>query len=195
MAALQSSMTALQSSMTSLSISSSNSFFGQRFSPTLYPTPVKSVEKPCLIVMRLKRWERKECKPNSLPVLQKMHVRLGDTVKVIAGNEKGKIGEVIRLFKHNSTVIVKDMNIKTKHVKPKEQGEPGQIVKVEGPIHSSNVMLYSKDKEVHSRVGHKILEDGSRVRYLVKTGEIIDNKDDWKRVTKEKKQELEKVEA
>ncbi|XP_026422510.1 50S ribosomal protein L24, chloroplastic-like [Papaver somniferum] len=195
MAALQSSMTALQSSMTALSISSSNSFFGQRFSPTLYPTPVKSVEKPCLIVMRLKRWERKECKPNSLPVLQKMHVRLGDTVKVIAGNEKGKIGEVIRLFKHNSTVIVKDMNIKTKHVKPKEQGEPGQIVKVEGPIHSSNVMLYSKEKEVHSRVGHKILEDGSRVRYLVKTGEIIDNKDDWKRVTKEKKQELEKVEA
>ncbi|KAI3849016.1 hypothetical protein MKX03_011459 [Papaver bracteatum] len=195
MAALQSSMTALQSSMTSLSISSSNSFFGQRFSPTLYPTPVKSVEKPCLIVMRLKRWERKECKPNSLPVLQKMHVRLGDTVKVIAGNEKGKIGEIIRLFKHNSTVIVKDMNIKTKHVKPKEQGEPGQIVKVEGPIHSSNVMLYSKEKEVHSRVGHKILEDGSRVRYLVKTGEIIDNKDDWKRVTKEKKQELEKVEA
>lgn len=195
MSALQSSMTALQSSMTSLSISSSNSFFGQRFSPTLYPTPVKSVEKPCLIVMRLKRWERKECKPNSLPVLQKMHVRLGDTVKVIAGNEKGKIGEIIRLFKHNSTVIVKDMNIKTKHVKPKEQGEPGQIVKVEGPIHSSNVMLYSKEKEVHSRVGHKILEDGSRVRYLVKTGEIIDNKDDWKRVTKEKKQELEKVEA
>ncbi|KAI3965447.1 hypothetical protein MKW92_029667 [Papaver armeniacum] len=195
MAALQSSMTALQSSMTALSISSSNSFFGQRFSPTLYPTPVKSVEKPCLIVMRLKRWERKECKPNSLPVLQKMHVRLGDTVKVIAGNEKGKIGEVIRLFKHNSTVIVKDMNIKTKHVKPKEQGEPGQIVKVEGPIHSSNVMLYSKEKEVHSRVGHKILEDGSRVRYLVKTGEIIDNKDDWKRVTKAKNKELEKVEA
>ncbi|KAI3971980.1 hypothetical protein MKX01_030181 [Papaver californicum] len=195
MAALQSSMTALQSSMTALSISSSNSFLGQRFSPLLYPTQVKSVEKPCLIVMKLKRWERKECKPNSLPVLQKMHVRLGDTVKVIAGNEKGKIGEIIRLFKHNSTVIVKDMNIKTKHVKSKEQGEPGQIVKVEGPIHSSNVMLYSKEKEVHSRVGHKILEDGSRVRYLIKTGEIIDNKDDWKRVTKEKNQELEKVEA
>ncbi|MCL7051551.1 hypothetical protein MKW94_020056 [Papaver nudicaule] len=148
-----------------------------------------------ILLLQLKRWERKECKPNSLPVLQKMHVRLGDTVKVIAGNEKGKIGEIIRLFKHNSTVIVKDMNIKTKHVKSKEQGEPGQIVKVEGPIHSSNVMLYSKEKEVHSRVGHKILEDGSRVRYLIKTGEIIDNKDDWKRFTKEKKQELEKVEA
>ncbi|MCL7023514.1 hypothetical protein MKW94_025003 [Papaver nudicaule] len=163
---------------------------------SLYPSNnVKNICSYGWCLICLNRWERKECKPNSLPVLQKMHVRLGDTVKVIAGNEKGKIGEIIRLFKHNSTVIVKDMNIKTKHVKSKEQGEPGQIVKVEGPIHSSNVMLYSKEKEVHSRVGHKILEDGSRVRYLIKTGEIIDNKDDWKRFTKEKKQELEKVEA
>ncbi|OVA13167.1 Ribosomal protein L24 [Macleaya cordata] len=186
-------MAALQSSMTTLSLSS-NSFLGQRFSPSLYPVPVKSVEKPCLIVMRLKRWERKECKPNSLPVLQKMHVKLGDTVKVIAGNEKGKVGEITRIFKHNSTVIVKDMNLKTKHMKSREEGEPGQIVKVEGPIHSSNVMLYSKEQNVASRVGHKILEDGSRVRYLIKTGEIIDNKENWKRVSKEK-QLAEKVEA
>lgn len=59
-----------------------------------------------------------------------MHVKLGDTVKIISGHEKGKIGEVVRLFKHNSTVIVKDMNLKTKHVKSKEEGEPGQILKV-----------------------------------------------------------------
>ncbi|PIA50841.1 hypothetical protein AQUCO_01200249v1 [Aquilegia coerulea] len=155
---------------------------------------VNRVEKPCLTVMKLKRWERKECKPNSLPVLHKMHVRIGDTVKVISGHEKGKIGEVVRLFKHNSTVIVKDMNLKTKHMKSKEQGEPGQIVKVEGPIHSSNVMLYSKEKEVASRVGHKILEDGSRVRFLIKTGEIIDSKEKWIKVFKEKK-ETEKAES
>ena len=81
-------------------------------------------------MLQLKRWERKECKSNSLPVLHKMHVKLGDTVKVIAGHDKGKIGEISRIFKHNSTVIVKDINLKTKHMKSREQGEPGQIVQV-----------------------------------------------------------------
>ncbi|KAG9454270.1 hypothetical protein H6P81_007174 [Aristolochia fimbriata] len=179
-------MAALQSSMAALSLSSS-SFLGQRLSPSLYAAPaLKTEEKPCLIVMKLKRWERKECKPNSLPVLHKMHVKLGDTVKVISGREKGKIGEVTRIFKHNSTVIVKDLNLKTKHVKSREEGEQGQIIKVEGPIHSSNVMLYSKEKEVASRVGHKILEDGTRARYLIKTGEVIDSKENWKQRVKEK---------
>lgn len=141
--------------------------------------------------MKLKRWERIKCKPNSLPILHKMHVKLGDTVKVIAGRDKGKIGEITQIFKHNSTVIVKDINLKTKHMKSKEQGEPGQIVKIEASIHSSNVMLYSKDQEVASRVGHKILEDGSRVRYLIKTGEIIDSAENWKKVHKEKEKEKE----
>jgi hypothetical protein len=78
---------------------------------------------------QLKRWERKKCKPNSLPVLHKMHVRIGDTVQVIAGREKGKVGEVARLFKHNSTVIVKGLNLKSKHKKGTED-EPGEIVMV-----------------------------------------------------------------
>ncbi|ERM99848.1 hypothetical protein AMTR_s00098p00115780 [Amborella trichopoda] len=146
---------------------------------------VNFADKPCLI-MKLKRWERKECKPNSLPVLHKLHVKVGDTVKLISGKEKGKIGEITRLFRHNSTVIVKDINLKTKHMKSREQGEPGQIVKVEAPIHSSNVMLYSKEQKVASRVGHKILEDGTRVRYLLKTGEVIDSAENWKKVIKDR---------
>lgn len=79
---------------------------------------------------QLKRWERKECKPNSLPVLHKMHVKAGDTVKVIAGCDKGKIGEITKVFRHNSTVMVKDINLKTKHVKKREEEEQGQIIKV-----------------------------------------------------------------
>ncbi|XP_072954649.1 large ribosomal subunit protein uL24c-like [Typha angustifolia] len=183
-------MAALQSSMASLSISS-NSFLGQRFAPLLPSSSIKFLDKPCPVVMRLKRWERKECKPNSLPVLHKMHVKVGDTVKIIAGREKGKVGEITQIFKHNSTVIVKDMNLKTKHMKSREQGEPGQIVKIEAPIHSSNMMLYSKEQNVASRVGHKILEDGSRVRYLIKTGEIIDSAENWKRAIKERKENKE----
>ncbi|KAL1299323.1 hypothetical protein HN51_043767 [Arachis hypogaea] len=183
--AASAAMAALQSSMTSLSLSS-NSFLGQRLSP---PSPLlsKSAENPCLIVMKLKRWERKKCKPNSLPILHKMHVKVGDTVKIISGHEKGKVGEIVRLFKHNSTVIVKDINLKTKHMKSREEGEPGQIIKIEGPIHSSNVMLYSKDQNVASRVGHKVLDNGKRVRYLIKTGEIIDSAENWKKLKEEDK--------
>ncbi|KAI3457012.1 hypothetical protein Pfo_013675 [Paulownia fortunei] len=187
-------MAALQSSFTSLNLSS-NSFLGHRFSHSLCSPLVKPTEPPCSIVARLYRWEQKECKPNSLPVLQKMHVKVGDTVKVISGNDKGKIGEVTRVIKHNSSILVKDINLKTKHVKSKEEGEQGQIIKIEAPIHSSNVMLYSKDENVTSRVGHKTLENSKRGRYLIKTGEIIDSAENWKRAIKEKEQSTEAIAA
>ncbi|KAK4745818.1 hypothetical protein SAY87_012130 [Trapa incisa] len=183
-------MAALHSSMTALSLSS-NSFLGQRLSPNLAsPIPVNFTVKPCLIVAKLKRWERKECKPNSLPVVHKMHVKIGDTVKVIAGRDKGKTGEITKIFKHNSSVVVQEVNLKTKHVKSREEGEPGQILKIEAPIHSSNVMLYSKEQNVTSRVGHKMLDSGKRVRYLIKTGEIIDSVDNWQK-SKESKDKTE----
>lgn len=92
------------------------------------------VQKPffdtCSSLLQIKRWERKECKENSLPVLHKMHVKVGDTIQVIAGDDKGKIGEITKIFRHNSTVVVKEINLKTKHVKSREEGEPGQIIKV-----------------------------------------------------------------
>lgn len=58
---------------------------------------------------------------------------------------------------------------------------------IEGPIHSSNVMLYSKEQNVASRVGHQVLDDGKRVRYLIKTGEIIDSAENWKKLKEENK--------
>ncbi|XP_020587061.1 50S ribosomal protein L24, chloroplastic [Phalaenopsis equestris] len=179
----------LQGSMASLSLAPT-SFFGESFLPHL-SLPVKFADRSCPIVMKLKRWERKECKPNSLPVLHKMHVKVGDTVKIIAGDDKGKIGEITRIFRHNSKIVVKDINIQTKHMKSKEQGEPGSIVKIEAPIHSSNVMLYSKEEKVASRVGHKVLEDGSKVRYLIKTGEIVDSPENWQKFIKDVKKEKE----
>lgn len=63
-----------------------------------------------------------------------MHVKVGDTVKLIAGHEKGKIGEITKVFRHNSTVIVKEVNLKTKHVKSRGEDEPGQIIKVHFPF-------------------------------------------------------------
>ncbi|CAM0909489.1 unnamed protein product [Alopecurus aequalis] len=184
-------MAALQGAMGALSISgpgataSTSAFWGNPLATySAAPSGVRFMVKTSPIENRLQRWDRKKCKPNSLPMLHKMHVRVGDTVQVIAGREKGKVGEVVRLYKHNSTVIVKDLNLKSKHKKGTDD-EPGEIIMIEGPIHSSNMMLYSKEKNVTSRVGHKILEDGSKVRYLKKTGEVIDSVENWAKVFKE----------
>jgi large subunit ribosomal protein L24 len=106
----------------------------------------------------------------------KMHVRKGDTVQVIAGRDKGKVGEILQAFPKTSKVIVKGVNVKTKHVKPQQDGESGRIVNFEGPIHSSNVMLYSTKQKVASRICYSFTEDGRKVRMLKKTGEILDPK-------------------
>ena len=108
------------------------------------------------------------------PVRYKMHVKKGDTVQVISGRDKGKVGEIVQTLPKRSKVIVKGVNVKTKHVKPQQEGETGQIVTFEAPIHSSNVMLYSSKQKVASRVCYTFTEDGRKVRMLKKTGEIID---------------------
>ena len=113
-------------------------------------------------------------KTKKQPFRFKMHVKKGDTVQVISGKDKGKIGEISQVIPKTSQVVVQGVNVKTKHVKPRQEGESGQIATFEGPIHSSNVMLYSKKEETASRVGYTFTEDGRKVRILKKTGEIID---------------------
>ena len=108
------------------------------------------------------------------PQRYKMHVKKGDTVQVITGSDKGKVGEILRVLPKVSKVVVKDVNVRTKHVKPRQEGESGQITTFEAPIHSSNVMLYSTKENVASRVCHTFTEDGRKVRMLKKTGVIID---------------------
>jgi large subunit ribosomal protein L24 len=107
-------------------------------------------------------------------VIHRMHVKVGDTVQVISGKEKGKVSEVIKSIPEKSQVIVKDVNIRTKHIKPSQEGESGRIDTSEAPIHSSKVMLYSTKQKVASRIGYTITADGKKVRVLKKTGEIID---------------------
>jgi large subunit ribosomal protein L24 len=113
-------------------------------------------------------------KQKNAPKRYKMHVKKGDTVQVISGKEKGKIGEILRSIPKESKVVVKGVNVRTKHVKPRQEGESGQIVTFEAPIHSSNVMLYSEKQKVASRISYIITEEGKKVRKLKKTGEIID---------------------
>ncbi|WP_421658543.1 50S ribosomal protein L24 [Leptothermofonsia sp. ETS-13] len=113
-------------------------------------------------------------KRKTSPTRFKMHVKKGDTVQVIAGKDKGKVGEILKAIPNESKVIVKGVNIRTKHIKPQQEGETGQIVTSEAPIHSSNVMLYSEKQKVASRICYTFTEDGRKVRMLKKTGEIID---------------------
>jgi large subunit ribosomal protein L24 len=115
---------------------------------------------------------KKLSKKNTSPA--KMHVKQGDTVQVIAGRDRGKVGEVIKAIPALSQVVVKGVNVRTKHAKPQAEGESGQIITFEAPIHSSNVMLYSNKEKVASRACYTITEDGRKVRQLKKTGEIID---------------------
>jgi large subunit ribosomal protein L24 len=104
----------------------------------------------------------------------KMRIRKGDTVQVIAGKDKGKTGEVLRTLPEVNRVVVEGINLRTRHVKPTQEGESGRIVTEEASLHASNVMLYSTAKQVASRVELVVQPDGSKKRRLRRTGELID---------------------
>ena len=71
----------------------------------------------------------------------KMHIKLGDNVKVISGFDKNKIGEVIKINRSTGKILVKGINFKFKHIKPNADNEVGEIRQIEAPIHHSNVKL------------------------------------------------------
>jgi large subunit ribosomal protein L24 len=107
-------------------------------------------------------------------VRTKMRIKKGDTVQVISGKDKGKTGEVLRTLPYENRVVVQGINLRTRHVKPTQEGETGRIVTEETSLHASNVMLYSTTKQVASRVEIVVEKDGTKKRRLKKTGEILD---------------------
>ncbi len=82
--------------------------------------------------------------------------------QVIAGADKGKVGTITKVDTQKGKIVVEGVNIRTKHIAPRAENETGQIKKSEYPIHHSNVMCYSKEKNVRSRVGYK-LDNGKKV--------------------------------
>ena len=102
-----------------------------------------------------------------------MHVRRDDMVKVVSGKDKGKTGKVLRVITGKKRVIVEGVNLVKKHLKanPSAQ-EKGGIIEKQAPISVSNVMLYCTKCNRATRVGHRVLEDGTRVRYCGKCKEI-----------------------
>jgi large subunit ribosomal protein L24 len=105
---------------------------------------------------------------------QKFHIRKNDKVMMIAGKEKGKIGTVLKLIANKQSAIVEKLNMVKRHTRPGGKAAKGGIVEKEAPIHISNLMLVCGKCAEAVRVGKKVLEDGSKVRFCKKCGEILD---------------------
>ena len=104
--------------------------------------------------------------------MAKMHIKTGDTVVVLSGDDKGVKGEVIAVSPKEDKVIVKAVNVIHKHVKPRRQGEAGGIVDAEGAIYASKVALFCPKCNQGVRV-KTVLEDGKKVRTCAKCGKKL----------------------
>lgn len=93
-----------------------------------------------------------------------VHVKRGDTVVVISGKDKGKKSEVLKVIPKKNRVVVKGVNMATKHVRPSATNRQGGIIHQEAPLAASNVMLYCTKCNKVTRIAHTILQDGSKVR-------------------------------
>jgi large subunit ribosomal protein L24 len=103
----------------------------------------------------------------------KLHIKKGDTVQVIAGDDKGKSGKVLEIVVLKNRAIVEGINIVTKHQKPSAGKPEGGIKKTEASVHISNLMLVDPASGKTTRVGRKADDKGKLQRYSKKTGELI----------------------
>jgi large subunit ribosomal protein L24 len=102
-------------------------------------------------------------------------IRKGDNVRVIAGRDAGKSGRVLSVNARKNTVIVEHANIIKRHTRPNpSKNIKGGIVEKEGPVHASNVMIVCSGCGKHSRIGHNLLPDGSKVRVCKRCGTTLD---------------------
>lgn len=104
----------------------------------------------------------------------KPKIHKGDTVIVIAGRERGKIGKVLSVDGAAGKIVVEKLNIIKRHTKPSAKAKQGGILEREAPIAYSNVMYYNTNIQKPVRLGIRVLEDGRRVRFCRATKETID---------------------
>ena len=98
-----------------------------------------------------------------------MRIKKGDTVQVLSGNDKGKTGEVLEIMPKKDKVIVKGVNIRKKHVKPRRQGEEGGIISVECAVSSSKLNIVCPKCNKPTRIGYNVKDD-KKVRICKKCG-------------------------
>ena len=102
-------------------------------------------------------------------------IRKGDTVVVITGTSKGRRGEVLQVIPKADRAVVQGVNLAKRHTKPRGVGQPGGIIEREATIHLSNLKLVDPKTDTPTRVGFRVLEDGSKVRVAKATGNVIES--------------------
>ena len=105
--------------------------------------------------------------------MSKLHIKKGDTVKVIAGDDRGKEGRVLSVEASKNRAIVEGVNIVTKATKPNAQHPQGGLIKKEAPINISNIALIDPKSGKATRIGIRRTDDGKKVRYSKKSGQEI----------------------
>jgi large subunit ribosomal protein L24 len=100
-----------------------------------------------------------------------MKLKKNDTVKILAGKDKGFVGKIVKVVPESERVIVQGANMVKKTVKKRSPQDKGGIIDIEAPIHVSNVALVADGKV--SKIGYKLDEDGKKDRYAKKTGEVL----------------------
>ena len=105
--------------------------------------------------------------------MAKLHIKKGDTVYVNAGDDKGKTGRVLKVLISKNRAVVEGVNVVTKATKPNAKNPQGGLVKMEAPIHVSNLQLIDPKDGKPTRVGVAVKEDGKKVRISKKSGEEI----------------------
>ena len=101
-----------------------------------------------------------------------MNFKTGDKVVVIAGKDKGKEGKITKILKAENKVIVENINMIKKHIKPNGQ-TAGSIVEMEAPIHASNVMILDPKTKKPTRIGHTTDKKGKKIRVTKKSNENL----------------------
>jgi large subunit ribosomal protein L24 len=104
---------------------------------------------------------------------KKLHIKRGDTVYVNSGESKGKQGRVLEVIRKDNKAIVEGINMVSKHTKPNAQYPQGGIIKMEAPVHLSNLMLVDGSTGEPTRIGRRLNDGGKLVRYSKKSGEEI----------------------
>ncbi len=102
-----------------------------------------------------------------------MKIRKGDTLKIMAGADRGKTGKVVRAFPEDNKILVEGINIKKKHMKPRQEGKSGQVIDRAHPISVSNAMLLDPKSGEPTRVGKKKVGE-KMVRYSKKSDSVFD---------------------
>ena len=106
---------------------------------------------------------------------RKLHVKTGDLVEIISGKDKGKRGKVLIAIPKEGKIIVENINMLTVHTKPRGMNQPGGIIRREGPIYASKAMLVCPSCNKRTRVGRRVLEDGSKTRVCKACGETFND--------------------